>query len=293
MRSFLTPDRIILFLASTLFGMLVNVFSNWVSDVGGWLLTALFAAVPITGIVAVILMARTSHVTVKMSNPIALMNTQRRQRNARQGMIVLVSKYSPIKDPTYTALSGEQRNAILVKRHQQALQEDYSDLHLEQSNLEPLITALTAHQSRLRHCWLIATTGKDGSQDYLPVLIKYLREQKGFAEPQGEQGCHFHCEDRITLDENNETQAVDDTRQLVEEIFKKARSREIGLKDSEIIADITGATRSMQLGMMLACLDGQRDLQYTGAHLDLSVTPPTGQPVPVIYKFEPRFVKTE
>jgi hypothetical protein len=292
MRNILTLDRVVIFLASTLFGMLVNVFSNWVSSTGGWILTFLFMAVPISGIIAVIYMARSSRVTVRMSQATAMRQPPDKLRNARKGMIAFVSLYNPIKDTKFRDLPKQEREARMAELRQAAIQSDYSRLNLEQSNLEPLIKAITDHQSRLQHCWLIATAGEQGSQVYVPALVKYLREQKGIKERQGDQGCEFHFGEQyqISVDKRSETEVVEATRKLVESIFSEAHGEGIRLGDNEIIADITSGPRSMPLGMILACLDRQRDIEFTGTEYDAVVTP-TGELVPMIFNFEPRFVK--
>ena len=166
-------------------------------------------------------------------------------------------------------------------------------MNLEQSNLEPLIKAIVAHQSKLRHCWLIATSGDKGSQVYLPALLKYLREGKDIPALQGEAGCEFHTGEayQVQVDGRGDTEVVEETRQLVDSIFQEAHQKEIRLKDNEIVADITGAPRNMLFGMLLACLDGQRDIQFNAT--DYADGVPTGEPVPMIFHFEPRFVKNE
>jgi len=226
-----------------------------------------------------------------MSPPIAMRNPPEIIRNARKGMIAFVSLYNPIKDSTYKDLSRKEQEKKMDEFRKAAKELDYSRLNFEQSNLEPLIKAIVTHRSKLQHCWLIATAGERGSQLYVPVLIKYLREQKGFAERNGDFGCEFHFGDKyqISLDRVSETQVVDDTHKLVESIFTEAHGSTLQLADNEIIADITSGPRSMPLGMILACLDCQRDIQFTGTEYDPIVTP-TGEPVPIIFNFEPQFL---
>jgi hypothetical protein len=48
--------------------------------------------------------------------------------------------------------------------------------------------------------------------------------------------------------------------ELVQQIYKEAEA--LGIPRSEIIADYTGGTKSMTAGLILACTEQDRDLQY-------------------------------
>jgi hypothetical protein len=295
MRTLLTPDRVVIALSSALLGMLLNVISNWVSAEGGLALNLLVAAFLLSGIIAVFYMARATHIQVRMGQAIALRSDADRRREARKGLIVFISAYNPLKDENFRCLPEEEKKAKMAEFRAAAQALDYTRLNLELSNLEPAIRAVQAHSARLEHCWLIATAGKNGSHVFAPVLEKYLVEKLGIKKRQGNVGCQFHYGEpyQVSIDKVSETEVVDKTRRLVEVIFKEAHRAAIHLPDKEIIADITSGTRNLVLGMILACQDSQRDLQFMGTQYDPDTGRPVGELLPIVFNFEPQFVRKE
>lgn len=106
--------------------------------------------------------------------------------------------------------------------------------------------AIDYHLPNLRHCWLIAT--KDGlstAQQLAEMYHKitfYLGEPSYIVDPD-EIGSTYNVVSRI----------------LDIEVQK------VGLKTSNIIADITGGLKPMAAGMALACVTHQYNMQYMKA----------------------------
>lgn len=116
----------------------------------------------------------------------------------------------------------------------------------------------------LRVCWLIATAGKDGSMLVAMDLKKHY----------GERCKVIICELKSAFD-------VQETYDLVRRIYQKeAVQPEIGLQPEQIIADCTGGTTLMSVGMALACRD-RWPMQYMIGR--------TGEiaPTPVLVRFHP------
>ena len=75
------------------------------------------------------------------------------------------------------------------------------------------------------------------------------------------------------------------TYDLVRRIYRQAAG-EFGIAAKDIIADFTGCPRSMTLGLILACLSVDRNIQLMGTRYD-AAGKPIGQLIPIIFSFEP------
>lgn len=104
--------------------------------------------------------------------------------------------------------------------------------------------AIDYHRVALRHCWLIGTTGKIGALAAAEWLAGYCRARDIQAHV-------WQVQDASSLAE---------TYRLIQLLYA-TEIRESGLRDYEVVADITGATKSMSIGMMLAC-QGRSAVQY-------------------------------
>ena len=150
------------------------------------------------------------------------------------------------------------------------------------SNLYTLLTAIKAHGSTLEHIWLLGTAdpkeGK-GSGSILADLTDYIgrnRESLGLKkDPKIE-----HLE-TIPMDFDN--QVTECVRKTVDEVFDHAAY--YGLKQSDIIADCTGGTKSMTLGVILACLEEDRDIQLVGSRYKEDGRPDGSSAFPMIFEY--------
>lgn len=269
MRSRITPDQILLGAAVTLVSVALNLAANLLGATPtGWqvLLIGLAAA-------AALLVAwfRRPTVAVRFGMQIPL-HAEDYPVYARRGLIAMVPALGHPKVPF-----AERKDRLELL---QAAQEGgYADLDFERSTFEPLILAAGIHRSRLEHCWLIATTGEGGSFAFAPALIEYLRREKGLA------GCAFHVE---TVDLNDDEALLRKVRDRVDRVLKSAAA-EHGLPPGEIIADFTNGPRSIAAGLLLGCLDGQRDVQFIGTQYTDGI--PTGSLKPMLFRFEAQVIE--
>lgn len=102
--------------------------------------------------------------------------------------------------------------------------------------------AVDYHLGRLEHVWLITTPGM---RDPYNVLHSYLDEI----------GAKGHL---LELDQEYDANRC---YYLVRSVFEQFAPR-VGLAPSDIIADMTGGTKPMTAGMVLACIDMNAALEH-------------------------------
>jgi len=100
--------------------------------------------------------------------------------------------------------------------------------------------AVSYHRPALERLWLVTTDSFLGLAQELVTAYAKLAPQV------------VHIPDAARFDHRAVEQKVDDLYFDLPE----------DLTPTDVISDITGGTKPMSLGMMLACLDAQRDLQY-------------------------------
>jgi hypothetical protein len=135
----------------------------------------------------------------------------------------------------------------------------------------------------LKHCWLICT---NQSLPYAQKMIKKLTDTGMTQTVEFHYGNYEledpeHPEQKLNLLVPDEV--VDDPnyiRRLVNGIYADAEHQ--GLEESQLIADYTGATKSMTVGIVLACTAPERQLQYVS-----QVTDPQMMQVKISYKLKP------
>ena len=120
-------------------------------------------------------------------------------------------------------------------------------------------------EPHLRHCWLICTEQSALAAEILEKrLVDFGMNQK----LQLHWGESYQMDDpkhpgeRLSL--HVPEPSIDDPiyiQNLVDAIYADAWSR-YGLDESEIIADLTGGTKIMTVGMVFACATAARRLQY-------------------------------
>jgi hypothetical protein len=104
--------------------------------------------------------------------------------------------------------------------------------------------AIDYHRVALRHCWLIATSGAHGSLGAAEWLANYCRARG------------ITCQVWQVTDASS----VEETYQLVQWLYTVAVPAS-GLSAHDVIVDITGATKPMSIGTLLAC-QGRVPVQY-------------------------------
>jgi len=191
-------------------------------------------------------------------------------QNARRGLIALVSMYTPQHGSAAYPLSPEERNQALELR-------DYKKLDIRNSNLAPLLKAIESHQSQLQYCWLISTLSSQSHQgsDRSARLVEQYFKDQGLS-------CQFFHE---SIPQEDDALLLRKVKELVERLLQGA-VQDYGLSEKEIICDCTGAIRAMQLGVVFACLDAERDVQLMGTHYDAAGRP-RGELFRIRIHFEP------
>ncbi len=104
--------------------------------------------------------------------------------------------------------------------------------------------AIEYHRAALKHCWLIASSGEGGS----------------FATAQ-ELAQHFgHYQVTCSIWQVIDAASIAETFALIDWFYTQ-RVPMVGLSETQVIADITGGTKPMTAGMVLAC-GRRRPMQY-------------------------------
>lgn len=255
-------------LAGGAVNVLSNVLATLIASTNWKFLIIILSALIVVAVVYWIV--RPQKVTVHIeTNP--LRTPEERKAKARRGLIVCAGLYSPLPGSAARDLTPEQQLEY-------AKSEDYRQLDFPNSNLAILIEAVTSHSPTLEHCWILTTTAADGrgksSAPFVPAVIRYLREQR-------EVTCQFHVDGwAIPLDDDAAVTVK--VRDMVNRIFVEAKK--LGLEEEQLIADITSGMRSIPFGIILACLDKQRDIQYMGTRYGDNAKP-EGPLFPVLYDF--------
>ena len=261
-------------IAGLTFGLLIDFFSDWLEDQGSMYKPIVLIVFVVALLITIWLWSRRQdRIGLDIGMVKTLRSQQEKEHHARRGLIAFVSLYTPPKGSEAAALSPDER-------HKRAQNGEYAFLDLPKSNLAPVIDAITTHASRLEHCWLVGTTSREskraGSCVYIPALSRYLEEIRHV-------GCQFHFEEYcIPLDDD--ALVFDKTVELIQRIFREVDSLEI--EPGDVIADFTSGFRSLTLGMILASLDRDRDIQLIGTHYDANGRW-TDERFPIIFRFEP------
>jgi hypothetical protein len=126
------------------------------------------------------------------------------------------------------------------------------------SREETLREAIVYHRPALQHCWLLVTPEMQGQAgqaiNHFPEVAFTLHPLR---DRYDSQGCY----------------------QTAREVYRREAPR-LGLAPEEVIADITGGTKPMTLGLILACLEGGYPIQHVPTAFD-AAGKPTG-PLPPI-----------
>lgn len=263
--------------AGFLLGVLAEIMASAITESG-----YLIWFIAFTTIIALIAFAYRAgqRTVVRLGSPVTIRTLVDRYTQSQQGLIVVVSLYNPNKKSPAFALSKEAQITAATNL-------DYQALNLEESNYKTLLTSIETHVHRLTHCWLIATdsgTPATSSLTYVPVIERYLREVKGLK-------CTFHSGPQYTLTiEQDDALVAERTRSLINQIFEEATQPPINIPENKIVADITGGFRSIPFGMILACLDKQRRVQFVGVRYDENAEP-VGDLVPILFDYTAEIIE--
>lgn len=208
------------------------------------------------------------------------------RNDTRRGLILLASRFDPrgelnkaLPVPDSDGNRKKRSNAIdeLLKIAIEA--QDTTFLEIENSNLNQALRAIRVHwkpqngeDGLLEHIWLLSTAGSSQSAE---VLALYLQNQPDFKAQIHHAGFEKWLE--VPGKEGDNKELIERTKDTAGRIFKEASELPFSFKAHELVADVTGGFKTMTVGLTLACLARDRDLQYvSGVETDL----------PTIYRFE-------
>lgn len=126
------------------------------------------------------------------------------------------------------------------------------------SREDTLREAIRYHQPALEHCWLLVTPEM---QDPASQAISHFPDLRFTLHP---------------LSDRYDSQAC---YRIVHDIYRHEAPR-LGIPPEHVISDITGGTKPMTVGMLLACLEGDYPIEHVPTAFDASGRP-TG-PLPPI-----------
>lgn len=256
---------------SLCFGILFTVFTNYASGTGAFLLPWIGGIMIASGLISFFWPQKKAfEVPIQL---LTIRSEREAKENARRGFICFVSLYTPKRGTPAAALSQQERTDAVNNL-------DFNCLQLEDSNLEPMIKAILTHASRLEHCWLIATQAQldPGSLPYAKLLAEYLHQCKGLS-------CSFHYGEDYTVPLDDDALITRKTYKLIQRVFKEAE-KNYAILPKEMIADFTAGFRSLTLGMILACLNREQDIEFMGTRYDANGQQ-VGGLLPMIFNFEP------
>ena len=273
-KEFLRFQRLAMASAGMSFGLLVSVFSNWLSEQGiGWLPWVIGVAIVSGAASAVYFFRQSVGIKVSIQSPRTIPTAGEAKPDPRGGVTGFVSPARPPTDRAAAELTPAAPPQAIATR-------DFDRLQLESSNLWPLIEAILSHQSELEHCWLITTAAgpnTPASAPYALLVEAYLRTRKNLH-------CKFYHGQIYSIPLDDDALVLTKTYEQVKHILSQAKRLKIA--PQELVADITGGLRSMTLGMILACLDREQDVEFIGTRYDENGAP-TGNLFPIIFSFEP------
>ena len=280
LRRYVRAQRVFTGLAGLAFGVLASVFANYIFARSVALLPWVAAFALVVGLIGVLLTwrQRPPSTDVLIQSPLTLRTAGEARQYARRGFVGFVPLYNLVGGGPGAKLSEEElRRAVAAH--------DFVTLQIEKSNLMPTIAAITAHASALEHCWLLTTTSASGigSRPYAALIETYIRLHVPGLK------CEFHYdrtpeEEACTISLEEDALVLRKTYDLVRAVFQSATEQDIPPR--AMVADMTTGIRSMALGLVLACLDKERDVEFVGSQYNASGRP-EGPLYPIIFSFEP------
>ncbi|MBN2001736.1 MAG: hypothetical protein JXA21_00150 [Anaerolineae bacterium] len=151
---------------------------------------------------------------------------------------------------------GSENALVLFLRVLSECRDRNDWLHQELEELAESLAAIArpptvSGGAPLRHCWLIASGGERGSQPQAHAI------QARYQSPA------LTIEVEVVYD----AFGIQETYQLVSHLYRQKIAK-AGLRTQDVIADLTGSTKPMSAGMMLACAQIGAPMQYMYGDLD-------------------------
>ncbi len=140
-----------------------------------------------------------------------------------------------------------------------------------QTSLGPIIQVIDEYidNNDLESIWLISS---DKSIGCTKTIRDYLVKIRNFAPE------NIAYDDKWSIGDAFIKEAVDETRELFASAHNEALKK---YKSNEIISEVTGGTKAMTIGAVLACMNPETDIQYTAI-----IRKPKTKLDSIFYRFE-------
>lgn len=207
-----------------------------------------------------------------------------KKENAHRGLVLILSPFTP-----YGKLAQFKQNN--PEEYNKAMEDlDIDSLNLDdtsQSNFGHAVVALKAHKEKLEHVWLICSSSSSGktsqSIDYAPLLERYIQKKIN-----NKVKVHYGNSYTVLLDEDSSV--CRQSFKIIKKIYKEAKK--FGLKTKDMITDVTGGVKSINIGAILACLNRDEDIQIIGTTYDEDGKI-KGESFPMIIEYKPSLLETD
>lgn len=141
---------------------------------------------------------------------------------------------------------------------------------LKNTNLGHTIKAIETYlgYDDFKHIWVVASLGFEdsGSAGDVKVLIEYFQKNH---ESKKIEWHHFRSKNEsvATINTENQEKITEETKDLINDLYSKAKDNH-GLRDEDIILEMTGGKTEMKIGAVLAALKDEREIQYITTNYD-------------------------
>jgi len=192
-----------------------------------------------------------------------------------RGLILLLGPYRPLAPLSQPQV--ERALALVTSRLPGQVEAGLEALQLRRSSLWPQLAAIRYHLQggALRDCWLITTPAGDAADEFLGSAATVDVVEAFVRRLPGGQHVSLHTGPAYAAAPT----AYDAIYEIVDRIFRK----DAPYRPSHVIADVTGGTKLMTIGIALACLAPGRKMEYMSGDRDWKGEPvPAGQLTPVL-----------
>ncbi|MSP13164.1 MAG: hypothetical protein EXR62_09430 [Chloroflexi bacterium] len=271
-------------IGTVLVGLLENVLAAFMGD---WEFNGIPGSLIITVVLLILLFAL--FFFYRWRTPLPVIEMREKAPEGKAGLVLLLSTLSAL--PRGSPEQVKQRIAAVDQAVAHITTSQPSDLQdgdfapLVGTNLEPELRALEYHlrEDKLRECWIISTKDTKSSMGGVMKGSEAVGEllERWFHHFHPNSGVRFHRQDYVIAPRDYMT-----LWQKVDGIFRNG-----DVKPESIICDITGGLKTMSIGVALACMGGNRDMQYMASDRDWRGEPLTkGQMAPILISVNPHLV---
>ena len=198
---------------------------------------------------------------------------------------VLIAILTPIPQPHLPATASDEERRRHAEDSERLLSEgDHDGLRLSERTRGPghTLRAIAAYPS-LARVYLIPTKQSVSS---VRAIRRYVSETL-------RRSCTVIADTEHALTLVDDAQITNDAYDQTKAILEGLKREGLDNPRSKILVDVSGGTRSMLVGSLLACLGWEQDVHLIGAPYDRSGRPNVDAAFPVLIHFEPRLPRRE